>query len=830
MVDFSSLSKPKSSGSAPTLVGLFNQLDRKATHESLRPVQIEALNTLDGQVEHRDIVLKVSTGSGKTVVGLVYAEAVRRRYPGEPVLYLCPTNQLIEQVAQSASAIGVAIETFPAEGHPYKALEGRSILLCTYDRLFNAKSTFVRQNIVPSGIVLDDVHSGVDRVRHAFTVTLPAATFDQIRQIFQPLCEGTDPAIWRGIVTDDVSARYEVPFWIWQQQADAVARLLEEQRNSPELMFRWANVSRYIHHARLCISGVAAELVLPVPPVEEHMPFSAAKRRLFMSASIKDGTGLLKDLSCDSNALTRIIEPPSDKGAGERMILPAALIDPTLTRAQMAALCASESKRANVVVLTSSTFKADAWVKAGATAKAGIQVDEEIAALRVTPKGRYTVFPQRFDGVDLPDDACRILVIDGTPTGDRICDQIDLIRQRNSPGFNARVVNRFEQALGRAVRSSADYAAILLVGTDIASFIGRRDVKDLFESHTREQIELGKDLAEQLKKDGRAPMEAIRYAIDALLRRDEQWKTAHRDRMEGVTKTARSAAGMTVGEHAALAEREAWELAKARNYQGATSTLQRLVDMPDLHPIQRAELLYRMASYANWFDPAAALAMYRSAFQINPQFPRPVQLPDRRYSKVRQQVVNVRDALQVFSSANAAISRLEEVRAKLAYAGGAEIVEQGLFELGEILGAEASRPEKETGRGPDVLWLFDEVVLCIEAKNEKHRPIFKSDAAQLILSTDWCRKYCDLGTSDLVSVFATNVPVADRTEDMSFGPRCLTEEDLSAIAERVRGLINGLAFHGPLFGDSAQLQEKLQEFGLRGRDLAQGLAAVRTPH
>src|SRR5690606_27473198 len=141
------------------------------------------------------------------------------------------------------------------------------------------------------------------------------------------------------------------------------------------------------------------------------------------------------------------------------------------------------------------------WTSAGATLRSGKEVEQGVATLRQRSKGCFMVFAQRFDGVDLPDDSCRVLVVDGVPVGDRLCDQIDAERQKNSPGYNARAVNRIEQALGRAVRSYADYAAVLLVGSDIASFVGRKDARALFDPVTRAQIDLGADIAEQLSSE-----------------------------------------------------------------------------------------------------------------------------------------------------------------------------------------------------------------------------------------------------------------------------------------------------------------------------------------
>lgn len=83
MFDFGSLAKNSSAEVPATLSELFKQLDRKTTHTSLRPAQLAALAALDDQLTQRDVIMKLSTGSGKTVLGLVYAEMMRRKYKGD---------------------------------------------------------------------------------------------------------------------------------------------------------------------------------------------------------------------------------------------------------------------------------------------------------------------------------------------------------------------------------------------------------------------------------------------------------------------------------------------------------------------------------------------------------------------------------------------------------------------------------------------------------------------------------------------------------------------------------------------------------------------------
>lgn len=827
MLNFKSLSSTAKSDVPATLAELFGQLDRKATHISLRPVQASALARLDEQASNHDVVIKLSTGSGKTVVGLVYAELMRRRNKGDPVLYLCPTTQLVDQVVQSASAIGVPVSTFPQKGLPHDALAGDTVLVCTYDRVFNARNVFESNNVRPSCIVLDDVHAGVERVRACYTIRVPDECFEQFRAMLQPLCEASDPATWRGISNNEIDAKFEVPYWIWANVHAEVGRLLEPYKDEVDLRFRWGNFSRYMDLARACISGQSAEISLPVSAVEENACYSNAKHRLFMSASIKDGSAFIADLDCDAEAFQRIIEPPEDEGAGERMMLATSLISPAASKNEIAAVCRDLARHTNVVVLTSSTSQAKAWVDAGATLKHGKEVDAAIDALRAST-GNYIVFAQRFDGVDLPDDACRVLVLDGVPAGDRLCDKIDAVRQKDSPEYDVRTVNKFEQALGRAVRSSADYSAVLLVGQDIAAFIGKRSVRELLETRTLVQVDLGKDLVKLAP--GQPLPSAISDMVQALLTRNEEWKEAHRNRVKGAAKISRQGTGLTIHERIADAIRKSWKLAKARNFQGAVPILREAANLAALHEVQKAELLNRVAGYLHHVDTSGAADAYRAAFEINPDFPRPEKLADKKFVRLNNQAVAARDYFGIFAQANAAIARLDEISAKLSFGMAADTVEQGLFELGQALGATASRPEKKTGRGPDDLWIFDDIAFCLEAKSEKTAAIHKTDAAQLSLSLGWCKDHLGATVKAIVPIFVSNSSEADRAEDIGFEPSLLTEALLQDIVARLRKVVLGLSFEGPLFSDPVAVGRALIANELDGKQIASRLAKVVAKH
>ena len=317
----------------------------------------------------------------------------------------------------------------------------------------------------------------------------------------------------------------------------------------------------------------------------------------------------------------------------------------------------------------------------------------------------------------------------------------------------------------------------------------------------------------------------IQDLAQALLSRNEGWKHAHTTRVKVGGKAPRQTA-LTVHEASALAMREAWGMAKAKNFHGAVTRLREAANMA-LHPIQKAELLYWIAAYHHQFDSGQASEVYKAVFDLNTKFPRPRQVADRKFARLTEQAVALCQAFSIYGSANAALSRVDEVKAKLVFGNSAETVERGLFELGELLGATSSRPEKETGRGPDVLWLFDDCGACIEAKSEKTAPIHKSDASQLLLSGNWCEEQISSGTPKPALIFATNVTTADRSEDIAFGPRLMTETILMDVIERLRRVVLSLTYDGPLFTDAATVANKLREQGVTGAAILSKLAILK---
>ena len=105
MVNFKELAHQKELNPIVEPRNLFQTLRLNKTFEYLRDVQGDVLDEWYEHRNRRDIVIKMNTGSGKTLVGLLLLRSRLNEGKG-PALYLCPNNHLVSQVRNEADKLG----------------------------------------------------------------------------------------------------------------------------------------------------------------------------------------------------------------------------------------------------------------------------------------------------------------------------------------------------------------------------------------------------------------------------------------------------------------------------------------------------------------------------------------------------------------------------------------------------------------------------------------------------------------------------------------------------------------------------------------------------
>ena len=163
MVDFKKR-LDKYSGEKPIdPIAIYERLDRASDKGPLRPSQIAVLNEWHKELRNqRDVILKLNTGQGKTLIGLLMLQSWMNENEGT-ALYLCPNNLLVSQTISQAKQFGINCITTDGD-LPVEFLDGKAVLVTSVHKLFNGLSKFGlgQQSLKVDNIVIDDAHACID--------------------------------------------------------------------------------------------------------------------------------------------------------------------------------------------------------------------------------------------------------------------------------------------------------------------------------------------------------------------------------------------------------------------------------------------------------------------------------------------------------------------------------------------------------------------------------------------------------------------------------------------------------------------------------------------
>src|SRR5262249_45580293 len=197
-----------------------------------------------------------------------------------------------------------------------------------------------------------------------------------------------------------------------------------------------------------------------------------------------------------------------------------------------------QGRQFGIVGLCPSGKAAELWKGAGAEVAEADTITGCVQRLLDGNYGTTLCVVNRYDGIDLPDKHCRILVLDSKPDSGGLIDRYTESCRPSSEVTAQRTARMIEQGIGRGVRGEKDYCAVILVGGDLVRAIQRNDVKKFYSCQTRTQIEIGIEIVRMSQEDVQHGMSGLHIAWDCvrkLLNRDDGWKHYYVDRMSEVT-------------------------------------------------------------------------------------------------------------------------------------------------------------------------------------------------------------------------------------------------------------------------------------------------------
>src|ERR1035437_883458 len=107
--DFSKLGASNSADTVLHPREIFTVLPNKdARYQYPRDVQTEVWNQWFERRTEKDLVLRMNTGSGKTVVGILLLKSCLNEGKG-PAVYISPDQYLAQQVTEEAGRLGIEV-------------------------------------------------------------------------------------------------------------------------------------------------------------------------------------------------------------------------------------------------------------------------------------------------------------------------------------------------------------------------------------------------------------------------------------------------------------------------------------------------------------------------------------------------------------------------------------------------------------------------------------------------------------------------------------------------------------------------------------------------
>ena len=512
---------------------LFRDLPRRK-HASLFDHQGQILRTyFDDGLDAPDVAFQLPTGSGKTLVGLLLAEWRRRKF-AERIVYLCPTRQLVRQVSDEASfKYGLSVQPFtgkiaeypPAARAAYENTD--RIAITTYSSLFNTNPFFLN----PETVILDDAHTSENYIANLWTVEVNRHNEDDkplFRTIVGALKSVLSDSTYERLTgtsnsIDDIGWVDKIPTPQLINVSQTLRSAVNENIRDAEQRYSWGMISDHLNACQVYLSSSHISIRPLIPPTWKHPPFSGAKQRIFMSATLGSG-GDLERLTGRTDILRlSISEEWERQGIGRRFFM---FPEKSLREHEVLTLRRKLMKSAGrslVLVPSNQTATAigsDIQASLGYKLYSGADLEYHKAEF-VETDSSVAVIANRYDGIDLPNDDCRLLFIEGLPRTLNLQERFLMARMGANILFNERTQTRVFQSVGRCTRGLNDYSAVVVTGEDLAVYLTDRRRRAHFHS------ELQAELAFGIEQSTGVDMMNFVENFEIFLEHEEAWEEAN---------------------------------------------------------------------------------------------------------------------------------------------------------------------------------------------------------------------------------------------------------------------------------------------------------------
>ncbi len=795
---------------------LFKDLkNRSADIKELFAPQADVLRDYQkNYIDAKDVSIELPTGSGKTLVGLLIAE-YRRRILKERVLYLCPTKQLAYQVGNKSVEYDIPAKVLVGSKYEFSRPDsiayhsGATTAISTYSGLFNINPEFNDAQT----IILDDAHGGEGYISSPWSMTVDREKDPEVYAHLISTFEKDMPtlSILYGEKPKRLPKVEKIPYAIFFNHIPELVGIFNtELRENTSNSYSWQFVKEGLHACHAYISWDEIYLRPYIPPSLRHRPFSDAKQRIYMSATLGSG-GELERIT-GVNQISRVQTPNTylRHGIGRRLFLfPDIVTEESEYESWLVKLIAA-SKRTLVLCpngraltnLKQLLQKSETSIQILGASDIENSLDPFINSESVV-----LALTNRYDGIDIPSKLCRVLVMYGLPTGTNLQEVFLEDKLGLDVLLRERVKTRIAQGTGRCTRSATDQSAVVMAGRRLLDFCIKNENQRMFNHELRGEM----NYVLQLKLTSVADLDLM---LKSFFQKDEDWNMAEeeiakiRDSDEKLDTTVSEILATTVASEVNFSY-DFWFGRFKQAVESGISITDKLTDS-------------RLSSYRAFWHYLTACAAF-AASKDNPDF---IAIAEKQMSRA----IKTCKTVSWFASALKPMLPVEKVRAvaneleTLATEGIADVLkdlgsrgpgfprkmeevekllgekkhssfDRGMVELGLLLGFNAWKTDAQAT--PDCIWqLGNEIVYLFEGKSEEttEDPISVDDCRQAAGHLKWasadpqlknCKAFRSILVTPRTTIDKNAVPHANNLFFM-------TPSDMQSLFERAKAMLTAV--------------------------------------
>jgi hypothetical protein len=788
--DFSKLKPQPKEQQLTDPIALFQRL--RVTDTSINDLWLAQGDALRGWNDKRtetDISISLNTGAGKTLVGLLIGQSLVNEFRSL-VLYACSSIQLVEQTAKKAEGYGLPITTYVrGQFSNDLAAKGDAVCLTTYQALFNGKSIFARRDV--AGIVFDDAHAAEHLLRDHFSLRISKEHFENV--FTQISAEFTEyfhsvglASSYDEIVAGTGSRLLLIPPFEVRKAHAAVLKYLRESSVPTDVntTFAWEHLKDRIDLCAFVVSASEITITPPFIPVGTLPYFTKGIRRVYLSATLSVLDVFVRTFGRKPSCQ---IAPTTTAGECERMILVPAKMKGVSDDVEAAKEFIRPHKS---LILVPSYARAAGWADL-VQPPPPEQATEAIEAFKIAKGTDKLLLSARYDGMDLPGDMCRVVVIDDLPSGIGPLERYLWEYLRFSSNLRTAIASRIVQSFGRISRGMSDHGVALLTGKRLVEWLQVPKNLGSLPRFLQKQLQLGFQMSEEM-----SPAE-VPTGIKSCLSRQRSWVDAYEHFIQEAAHEDALPEPATVAD-LALAETKYAEEMWHRNYAKAASQLQRTLEAAGNFSVSTVcwHKLWLGYSLECSGDAETAHALYQQAHAGQSNIPAFKGHADSAVdTNLPIQAVAAGRQFELPGDGSVVVPRaLDRDLLYLDGTGTPKQSEEALRCLGQYLGVQSSRPDNEHDTGPDVLWIFpDMTALCVDAKTDKlAKSVYRKDEfGQLSDHVQWVRDNTE--AKNIIAGFVGPELLVSESANPPKGVKLATLANFHSIGETLKAAYRDIA-------------------------------------